>query len=1107
VGEDATLAQTDVKFLLSTFAKFVLSLLLIHVGTTMGAEPREFPVGRLQRLDELPPGRFRANLEKLPVPAQERARVWLRSFHFTEHDLSSLHADTEGGIYYVCHFPPIAAADTETQPPVIAEAAVPISPFPTNLIFHSRPGAPNVLYINFCGETVSNTAWNTSLGRASIPALPFSTDSDYTTFSDAEQLAIKRIWQRMAEDYAPFNIDVTTERPATFTTRTAMALITRNTDANGDPNPSSTAGGVAYVNVFGTVSYATYRPAWIYHNNLSNNEGYIAEAASHEIGHNMGLSHDGKTDGTEYYSGHGTGDISWGPIMGTGYNRNVTQWCKGDYYLANNTQDDLATVAAKISYRTDDHGDTPATATALILSGLTNIVSTTPETDPANTNTANKGVLERNTDVDVFSFITGTGPVSLSVNPWISPANTRGGNLDILLELYDETGSLLLTNNPPTTTTASIQTNLTAGRYFLYVRNSGAGDPFSSTPTGYTAYGSIGQYFISGYVTDPSGVVIPPLAELTVANLTQPGQTNHTFTVTYSDNMGINVSTIDSNDILVTGPNNYAQLAQLLSVDINTNGTPRTATYSIRPPSGSVWLPADNGTYSVFIQSNQVADVEGACVAPCQLGQFQVIVPVPIYSANMDTDPGWTLEPEWQYGVPAYTTNGPTSGYTGTKIIGYNLSGNYTNNLTPKYATTPPINCSACSTLTLRFKRWLRTKNNDTASIEVSTDGTTWSNVWSTSKAVSDTSWQAVQYALPSGVAGQTAVRLRWGQASNASLNDIGWNIDDVELLGDSALDTAPPLPLLSAGNITIGGSPSYSFTVTYTDTTAVRLSSLGSNDLVVTGPNGYSNTAEFVGADLPTDGSPITATYSIPAPGGSWDSADNGTYTVTLLEGAVEDTLNNAIPQTVLGTFTVAIPPPSVSLVARANNPLWGSVSPTGGTYTVGTTTTVVATPATYFRFQQWSGDLISTNNPLTIVMTTNVTVTALFAEVMTTNYPTPYWWLAENGITNDFESAVTNLGANGRAFWQSYIAGLNPNDPNSQLRLDGQFEPSAGGFVLQWTPVTGRVYTIHVSTNLLHGFSPLPDAINLPDTVRSFTNTVGDALQRFYRLEVQKP
>jgi hypothetical protein len=173
---------------------------------------------------------------------------------------------------------------------------------------------------------------------------------------------------------------------------------------------------------------------------------------------------------------------------------------------------------------------------------------------------------------------------------------------------------------------------------------------------------------------------------------------------------------------------------------------------------------------------------------------------------------------------------------------------------------------------------------------------------------VSDNAWLEVQHTLPAGFGGSPSVRLRWGLASNPAQNDIGWNIDDVELLGDGTLDTAPPLPSLSVANLTLGGSPSHSCSVTYTDDTAVRLSSLDSFDVLVTGPNGYSNLVEFVGADLPADGTPITATYSIPAPGGSWDADDNGSYEIVLLENEVEDTFNNAIPQATLGSFSVAI-------------------------------------------------------------------------------------------------------------------------------------------------------------------------------------------------------
>ena len=547
---------------------------------------------------------------------RERALGWLRGFHFTDLDLECLQVDAEGGVFYADVFQVEPVPGTAATEPVIAEAAVPVSPFPATLIFHSRPGAPNVVFLDFDGEDVTGTAWNSSLGRTLIPAVAFSTDTNFASFSDSEQVAIKRIWERVAEDYAPFNVDVTTERPATFTTRTAQALITRNTDADGAANPSSTAGGVAYVNVFASSSFASYRPAWIYFNNLANAEAYIAEAASHEIGHNMGLSHDGTTSGSAYYGGHGSGDTSWGPLMGTGYDRNVSQWCRGEYYLANNTEDDLAIIAGKLTYRADDHSDSFAGATALVVQGGTNVTSTTPETDPTNVNPANKGVIERNTDVDVFSFTTGSGPITLTVRPWIMPSGsqTRGGNLDVVAELFNQAGALLATNNPDTTTSATIQANLTDGIYYVRIRNAGTGDPLATTPTGYTSYGSVGQYFISGTLT-PSSVLIPPQAQLQVADVTEPGLATVTFTVTYTDNVAIQAASLSSGDVRITGPSGYNRLATLVSVDVPGNGTPRVVTYAAPAPDSISWTFGHNGVYTIRMETNQVADTEGAWVA------------------------------------------------------------------------------------------------------------------------------------------------------------------------------------------------------------------------------------------------------------------------------------------------------------------------------------------------------------------------------------------------------------------------------------------------------------------------------------------------------------
>ena len=1034
----------------------------------------QFPVGALKRTDELPAGRFRDQLEKLPATAKGRAMQWLQSFHFPAADAACMHADSKGGIYYSCDFSKRVLAGTTvgaTEPPVTAQAAVPISPFPSQLVFNSRPGSPNVIYLNFMGENVTNTEWNNSLGRTVIPAVSFSVDSDYSTFSDSEQTAIKRIWQRVSEDYALFDVNVTTVRPSSFTTRTAMALITRSSDANGAANPSNGGGGVAYIGVFATGSYATYRPAWVYFDNLASNESYIAEAVSHEIGHNMGLSHDGTTSGSDYYGGHGSGETSWGPIMGTGYNQSVSQWSKGEYYQANNTQDDLSTISSVIPYRSDDHGGTRTSATPLVVSGGTGIMSTTPEDDPTNSSPSNKGLLERSTDVDVFSFVTGSGPVNLTINPWITPSGTRGGNVDLLVELYNEGGALLLASNDAAKTGVVISTNLVQGRYYLYVKNSGVGNPLVSSPTGYTAYASVGQYFIAGTITPNTGFVDAPLAAFQSTNLTLPGQAKVQFSVTYSNSVPINVATIDSNDIRVTGPGGYDQLAGLVSLDFSSNGTPRTATYEAKAPGGGNWLPTHNGIYQVAMQAGQVKDTAGTAVGAGPLGEFTVSVPVLFYAANMDADPGWTLQPAWQYGAPGYSGSGPTSGFTGTRILGYNLSGNYPNGLTLKTATAPLINTAGSTSLTLRFKRWLRTRNGDPASIDVSTDGVSWLSVWATSSAVADGSWQSMQYPLPAAVVGSRTLRLRWGLSSNSSQNDIGWNIDDVELTGTGSFDSDPPRASLSVAGLTLTGPQGHPCSVTYTDASAVRLNRLGSTDLQVTGPKGYSQLASFVGADLSSDGSPLTGGYSIPAPNAvAWNASDNGVYTVTLRPGEVEDTFGNVNPATTLGTFTVAVASASPGAMAVGSSGDLLSSGMVGGPFSPGSAVYTVSNAGgasinwTAAKTVSWL-DLSATGGSLAPGAATTVTVslnTAAYALAAGTYQGTVSFTNLTNGSGDAARSVVLTIVSPGRLVVET------TSDLVSSGLVGGPFTPDStvltlsnpGGTAIDWTAANAATW-----------------------------------------------
>src|SRR6476620_5033187 len=75
----------------------------------------------------------------------------------------------------------------------------------------SRAGAAATIYLDFDGHFESS--WKTFL-NVNSPA--YSRDSDLTTFSASELSSINEIWTRVAEDFAPFNINVTTVVPASF---------------------------------------------------------------------------------------------------------------------------------------------------------------------------------------------------------------------------------------------------------------------------------------------------------------------------------------------------------------------------------------------------------------------------------------------------------------------------------------------------------------------------------------------------------------------------------------------------------------------------------------------------------------------------------------------------------------------------------------------------------------------------------------------------------------------------------------------------------------------------------------------------------------------------
>ena len=215
------------------------------------------------------------------------------------------------------------------------------------------------------------------------------------------------------------------------------------------------------------------------------------------------------------------------------------------------------------------------------------------------------------------------------------------------------------------------------------------------------------------------------------------------------------------------------------------------------------------GQYDGLLTILNMTDGGGNTTRPLQL---TVGVPELVYSFPMNTDPGWSAETEWEFGQPLgaggeYGFRDPFNGFTGTSVYGYNLAGDYENDLPERHLVTGAIDCSQLDGVTLKFKRWLNVEEAayDHASLSVSNNGVTFNTIWNNIFEVTDTNWIPVEYDISSMADGQSHVYLRWTMGStDGSYRYSGWNIDDVEIWGLKGDVTAVGIPdryRLSVGN------------------------------------------------------------------------------------------------------------------------------------------------------------------------------------------------------------------------------------------------------------------------------------------------------------------
>ncbi len=354
--------------------------------------------------------------------------------------------------------------------PFAASAAPLVDTSPLNALsaipaLNSLPGAAVSVYLDFDGDY--EATWG-EFSNVTVPV--YDQDGDPTTFSDGELASIEEIWSIVAEDYSPFNLNVTTVEPPSFADGVAVRVA-----IGGDGTwYANNVGGVGYVDGF-TNEYPN--TVYVFPDHLGNGTPkYVGDASSHETGHAFGLDHQRRygpfgTIYDEYYAG----SSSLAPIMGNSYDATRGVWWKGNRSTqgAEATQDDLAILSRSengFGYRPDDHGNTPQTATPMV---------------PTFDGVMASGIITTTDDIDYFSFETDTGQVTITLTVAEQP------NLNSRLELRDESGALITESAPGDSFGAQIVANLQAGSYRVVVASQGF-------------YGDLGQYTLKADAEAPA---------------------------------------------------------------------------------------------------------------------------------------------------------------------------------------------------------------------------------------------------------------------------------------------------------------------------------------------------------------------------------------------------------------------------------------------------------------------------------------------------------------------------------------------------------------------------------------------------------------------------
>lgn len=449
--------------------------------------------------------------------------------------------------------------------------------------------------------------------------------------------------------------------------------------------------------------------------------------------------------------------------------------------------------------------------------------------------------------------------------------------------------------------------------------------------------GNHGAAFRQAYVLDQAA---PTASVPASAQLKEPSGSHFTVTVTYADTgSGIDWSSISTGNIGVTAPGGAG--LQVLGFAASGN----VVSYTVQAPGGS-WDTADAGSYTVAIRANSVRDNAGNYVAAnAGAGTIEVVfstapaveglslsddtgssahdfvtnvqaqtiratlsralVAGDVVEGSLDNGVSWTAITNKVDGT-ALAWNGVALAGSGTIVIRV-VDANGLTGATASHAFTLDQGVPAQTIATAAF-------SGDSGAA---------------GDFVTNVAAQTLAGTLSAALAGDEFVEVSFNGGANwivASASGTAWSVAGIMLGGsgilqvrvsDTAgnhgaawehaylLDTTAPTAgtPVRADMIDPEGS-SFTFTVTYADGGAgIDPASIGTGNVGVTGPGGALDVTNAA-----VSGN--TATYTVQAPGGSWDAGDAGSYTISLL-GAVRDLAGNAVAANAdAHTFTVGTRP-----------------------------------------------------------------------------------------------------------------------------------------------------------------------------------------------------